>query len=70
MNLYLLKKLSEKALLDKTDAGNKVVAARALAEQERLTATDFEYQILNAALAENAYKEVRLRIVAALLNGY
>jgi len=69
-NLYLLKKLSEKALLDKTDAGNKVVAARALAEQERLTATDFEYQILNAALAENAYKEVRLRIVAALLNGY
>ena len=47
-----------------------MVAARALAEQERLTATDFEYQIFNAALAENAYKEVRLRIVAALLNGY
>ena len=69
-NLYLLKKLSEKALLDKTDAGNKVVAARALADRERLTATDFEYQVLNAALAENAYKEVRLRIVAALLNGY
>ena len=69
-NLYLLKNLSEKALLDKTDAGNKVVAARALADRERLTATDFEYQVLNAALAENAYKEVRLRIVAALLNGY
>ena len=69
-NIMLLKKLSEKALLDKTDADNKIVTAQALLEQGHLNQINFEYQLLNAELIDNTYKEVRFRRIAALLNGY
>lgn len=66
----LLKKLSEKALLDKIDADNKIVTAGALLEQGHLDQINFEYQRLNAELIDNTYKEVRFRRIAALLSGY
>ena len=69
-NIMLLKKLSEKALLDKIDADNKSVTAQALLEQGHLNQINFEYQLLNAELIDNTYKEVRFRRIAALLNGY
>gem|GEM_PF-4708903 len=69
-NIMLLKKLSEKALLDKTDADNKIVTAEALLEQGHLDQINFEYQLLNAELIGNTYKEVRFRHIAALLSGY
>ena len=69
-NIMLLKKLSEKVLLDKTDADNKIVTAEALLEQGHLDQINFEYQLLNAELIGNTYKEVRFRHIAALLSGY
>lgn len=69
-NIGLLKKLSEKALLDKIDADNKIVTAKALLEQGHLNQLNFEYQLLNAEIVDNTYKEVRLRYIAAVLNGY
>lgn len=69
-NMALLAKLSEKALLDKTDADNKIVTAEALLEQGRLNQINFEYQLLSARIVDNTYKEVRFRRIAALLSGY
>ncbi|MGI5173084.1 hypothetical protein H0R92_05730 [Treponema sp. OMZ 840] len=69
-NLCLLKNLSEKALKDKIDSDNKTLTARTLCAQGYLSETGFEYQKLNARLAANMYKEVRLNRISALLNGY
>lgn len=68
--IALLQKLSEKAEKEKTDAYNKVRTASVLQIQGYLSETSFAYQKLNALLAENACKEIRLRYISAVLEGY
>lgn len=69
-NFQLLTDLKEKADRDKFDKRNKVITARSLLKDGYVTNSGFEYQKLTAELAENAYREVRMRCISALLNGY
>ncbi|WP_455160889.1 TolC family protein [Treponema lecithinolyticum] len=69
-NFQLLADLKEKADRDKFDKRNKLITANTLLKNGYVTQNGFEYQKLNAELAENAYREVRLRCIAAALNGY
>ena len=69
-NFQLLADLKEKADRDKFDKRNKLITANSLLKDGYVTQNGFEYQKLNAELAENAYREVRLRCIAAALNGY
>lgn len=68
--IELLQKLSDKAEREKIDADNRVIAAEALNKQGYLSETSFAYQKLNALLAENNRKEVRLRRISTVLEGY
>ena len=68
--IELLQKLSDKAEKEKIDAGNRIITAEALNRQGYLSETSFVYQKLNLLLAENNYKEVRLRCISTVLEGY
>ena len=68
--IELLQKLSDKAEREKIDADNRVITAEALNKQGYLSETSFAYQKLNALLAENNRKEVRLRRISTVLEGY
>lgn len=68
--IELLQKLSEKAEREKNDARNKAITAEVLCKQGYLNETSFAYQKLNALLAENNYKEIRLNYISTVLEGY
>lgn len=68
--IEFLQKLSDKAEREKNDAFNKTITAASLNRQGYLSETSFAYQKLNTLLAENNYKEVRLRRISAVLEGY
>lgn len=69
-SLGLLKKLSDKAMMDIEDSKNAILTAQALLNEGYLNQINFDYQKLSAELATNTFKELRLRYIVAVLTGY
>ncbi|WP_428768480.1 hypothetical protein V1L52_07695 [Treponema sp. HNW] len=68
--LLLIHKLRDKALMEKNDAFNKIPTASSLQSQGYISETSLEYQKLHALLAENKHKELKLRLIQTVLEGY
>lgn len=69
-SLGLLKKLSDKAMMDIEDSKNAILTAQALLNEGYLNQINFDYQKLSVELATNTFKELRLRYIVAVLTGY